>query len=226
MAAALTGKEPVRVMGQDNGRRWYVPQMRGASLYDASKGKLVGKAVQCDVHPDPLCEAIRFQICEAEIIQAIGRGRGVNRTAETPLDIDIIANVVLPVVLAEIGIWREPTTVYESLLAGVLLTNVADMVQCFPEVWPNEKAAQRALQDVAPDLRERVNSKRSRSDDDLSFGHSSIKSNYFIGLCPKDRRTVVEYQIAGHGRPRRGMLTLIYASFQIPRHGLKNGLEN
>ena len=203
MAAALTGKEPVRVMGQDNGRRWYVPQMRGASLYDAGKGKLVGKAVQCDVHPDPLCEAIRFQICEAEIVQAIGRGRGVNRTAEKPLDIDIIANVVLPVVLAEIGIWREPTTVYESLLAGVLLTNVADMVQAFPQVWPNESAAKRALQDVAPDLRERVNSKRSRSDDDLSFGHSSIKCNYFIGLWPKDHRTVVEYQIAGHGRPRR-----------------------
>ena len=205
MAAALTGKEPARVMGQDNGRRWYVPQMRGASLYDAGKGKLVGKAVQCDVHPDPLCEAIRFQICEAEIIQAIGRGRGVNRTAETPLDIDIIANVVLPVVLAEIGIWREPTTVYESLLAGVLLTNRADMVQCFPNVWPNEDAAKRALQTVAPELVERVsNNKRSRSEQfDRGSGHSSIKSNYFIGLCPEPHKTIVEYRPAGNGRPPR-----------------------
>jgi putative DNA primase/helicase len=52
MAAALTGKEPIRVQGQDNGRRWYVPQVRGASVWDEAKGKTVGKAVQCYVHPD------------------------------------------------------------------------------------------------------------------------------------------------------------------------------
>ena len=188
MTAALTGKEPVRVMGQDNGRRWYVPQMRGASLYDAGKGKLVGKAVQCDVHPDPLCEAIRFQICEAEIIQAIGRARGVNRTPETPLDIDILANVVLPVELRDIKIWREASMLYESLLAGVLLTNRADMVKCFPELWPNDIAARRALEGGL---------------DGLGGGldHSSIKGDVFIG--ERASPLVVEYQPEGSGQKKR-----------------------
>ena len=200
IAAALTGREPVRVAGQQNARRWYVPQIRGASI----KGRTMGKAVQCDTHPDPVCEAIRFQICEAEIVQAIGRGRGVNRTAETPLDLDIIATVVLPVQLDEISIWRAPTTVYESLLAGVLLTNRGDMVKCFPEVWPNEEAAKRALLTVAPELTENINDKsHERSDEERGMGHSSIKNSTFMGLCPTPHRTVVDYQPVGAGQKLR-----------------------
>ena len=40
-----------------------------------------GVAVLCDQHPDPLAEAVRWQVCKAELLQAIGRGRGVNRSA-------------------------------------------------------------------------------------------------------------------------------------------------
>jgi putative DNA primase/helicase len=34
-----------------------------------------------DRHPDPMAEAVRWQICEGELIQIIGRPRGANRTA-------------------------------------------------------------------------------------------------------------------------------------------------
>ena len=135
MAAALTGKEPERVRGHgdDLGLRWYAPEMRGARMPDGT-----GRAVQCDVHPDPLCEAIRWQICEAEVVQAIGRARGVNRTADDPVDIDILANFVLPDELAELKNWREPSTLYEAALEGVVLTSPVDMVRAYPDVWPNE----------------------------------------------------------------------------------------
>ncbi|MCJ2011005.1 hypothetical protein [Methylobacterium sp. J-076] len=54
-----------------------------------------GTGMECDAHPDPVAEACRWQICEGELLQAIGQARGVNGTAETPLAIDVLANVCL-----------------------------------------------------------------------------------------------------------------------------------
>ena len=50
-----------------------------------------------DIRLEMLAEAVRWSICEGELIQAMGRGRGVNRTAVTPLEIDLLTDVVLPV---------------------------------------------------------------------------------------------------------------------------------
>jgi putative DNA primase/helicase len=196
MAAALTGKEPVRVQGQEDGRRWYQPEVRGAGMCDGT-----GVGIQCDVHPDPVCEAIRFQICEAEIIQAIGRARGVNRTRETPLDIDILANVVLPVDLTEASIWREPSTLIEAFADGILLTNRNDMWRFWRRVWPNEKAAQRALEDLPEAMREQTGTsfyKESGIPPEGRSGHSSIKG------ITKDF-VPIWYQLPGERmRPRHG----------------------
>lgn len=46
-------------------------------------------------HPDPRAEAVRWAACEAEIIQAIGRGRGIHRTAANPLNVIVVSNVPL-----------------------------------------------------------------------------------------------------------------------------------
>jgi hypothetical protein len=48
-------------------------------------------------HPDPLAEAVRFAICEGELMQAVGRGRGVRRRAETPLEVLILTDVPIPI---------------------------------------------------------------------------------------------------------------------------------
>jgi hypothetical protein len=34
------------------------------------------------LHPDPIAERVSNRICEAKVMKAIGRGRGVNRTAD------------------------------------------------------------------------------------------------------------------------------------------------
>jgi putative DNA primase/helicase len=65
-----------------------------------------GIAVKATHHPDPRVEAVRWAICEAGLIQAIGRGRGVNRTANNPLQIDILTNVVLPLEVDEVTTWE------------------------------------------------------------------------------------------------------------------------
>jgi hypothetical protein len=73
-AGALTGIQPVKA---NNGTMdWYERVVRGIHLADGG-----GVAVNCDLHPDPTGEAVRWQICEGQLVQAIGRGRGVNRTA-------------------------------------------------------------------------------------------------------------------------------------------------
>jgi putative DNA primase/helicase len=102
-------------------------------------------AVDGEVHADPTAEAIRWSICEGELIQAMGRGRGVNRTAETPLAIDILTDVVLPVTVSELIAWDELRPTRRDLMAvrGVVLDNAADMARCFPDLWENHEAARK-----------------------------------------------------------------------------------
>jgi putative DNA primase/helicase len=55
-------------------------------------------AEPCEVrgYPDPVAQACMEAIRDAELVQAIGRGRGVNRSAQTPLDILVIGDGLLP----------------------------------------------------------------------------------------------------------------------------------
>ncbi len=55
-----------------------------------------GRLVRTRVHDDPIAELLRAAICDDKVTQAIGRGRGVNRTAATPLEVQVLANVALP----------------------------------------------------------------------------------------------------------------------------------
>ena len=67
-----------------------------------------GVGVNCDYHPDPLVESVRWQLHEAKAMQAVGRARAVNRTEDTPLDIDILGDIVLPLTVDEAGPWDPP----------------------------------------------------------------------------------------------------------------------
>ena len=99
---------------------------------------------------DPVAEAIRFQIAEAEIVQCIGRGRAINRTADDPLAIEIWANVVLPVTVNEVAPWTAVSTALtdpaiEMLAAGVILELPTDMAAIWPDRWGNADVARKAL---------------------------------------------------------------------------------
>ena len=121
LAGALTGSQPKKL---PHGA-WYPAVKRGIRLPDGS-----GRAVTCDQHPDPVAEMIRFQLCECELIQAMGRGRAINRTPKTPLDIDIVADVCLPITVNDVLHWstQVPSAMVEAAAEGAVLLSRVDMV--------------------------------------------------------------------------------------------------
>jgi hypothetical protein len=71
---------------------WYPKQPVGRLLADGT-----GRRALAPRHPDPLVEAVRFAVCEGEVLQAVGRGRGIQRTVETPLKVWILTDVPIPI---------------------------------------------------------------------------------------------------------------------------------
>jgi hypothetical protein len=147
LAATLSGRQPIEATDERGGFVWYERVMRGIRLRDGRGIKTSG-----DRHPDPFVEMIRWQIHEGELMQALGRARGVNRTAATPLDIDLLFDTCLPVTVDEVVLWRPPSTLIATAAEGVMLTTPAAMVKLWPKLWPHEKAADRTLAAGVPVL--------------------------------------------------------------------------
>jgi putative DNA primase/helicase len=147
LAAALTGKSPVPATAGNGSFRWYDQVKRGIRLRNGS-----GVATWGDQHPDPEVEAIRWQIHEAELVQALGRGRAVNRTAANPLDADLLFDTALPITVDKVERWQPPSLLIETAIEGVMLTSRIDLVTLWPHLWPNDTAARRSLQHGIPNL--------------------------------------------------------------------------
>lgn len=77
-------------------------------------------------HNDPIVEALRWQITEGNLIQAIGRLRPHRRDA--PCWLDIVTDVPLPIDVSELVQWDDvkPGAVGAMALQGVVLTNISD----------------------------------------------------------------------------------------------------
>jgi len=80
---------------------WYQKQSLGRLMTDGT-----GRRALALRHPDPLVEAVRFAICEGELLQAVGRGRGVRRNAEMPLEVLILTDVPLPIPVDTLITWK------------------------------------------------------------------------------------------------------------------------
>jgi len=135
-AMALTGREPAP--NPADAGWWYPMIERRVRLAGDRTAPLA-----MEEHSDPIAEAVRWSICEGELIQAMGRGRGVNRTAATPLEIDLLTDVVLPVTVDALVPWSDlrPTRRDLMALTGIVLENAADMAACFPGLWSTAAAA-------------------------------------------------------------------------------------
>lgn len=136
IATALTGRVPAP--NPEDAGWWYPMVERRIRLAGDRTAPLA-----MEEHADAIAEAVRRCICEGELIQAMGRGRGVNRTAATPLEIDLLTDVVLPVTVDALVPWSDlrPTRRDLMSLAGIVLENAADMAACFPELWSTAAAA-------------------------------------------------------------------------------------
>ena len=136
IAMALTGRVPAP--NPEDAGWWYPMAERRIRMAGERTAPL-----SMEAHADATAEAVRWSICEGELIQAIGRGRGVNRTADTALEIDLMTDVVLPVTVDALVPWSDLKPARRDLMAlcGIILDNAADMAACFPDLWPSAEAA-------------------------------------------------------------------------------------
>ena len=109
IARALFGVDVQEVAPDEKGDIRYPTVIRGIRMRDGTGRRVVGNQ-----HPDRWAEAVRWAICEAELVQAIGRGRGVNRGPENPLQIDILTNICLP------GIEVDEVTTWDAIQPSAL----------------------------------------------------------------------------------------------------------
>jgi Bifunctional DNA primase/polymerase, N-terminal/Primase C terminal 2 (PriCT-2) len=147
IAGMLSGSMPVAVTGGSNGFNWYSQVRRGIRQKDGS-----GVAVDGDQHLDPFVESVRQLITEAELVQALGRARAVNRSLQAPLDVEMLFDTVLPVTVDEVSPWIAPSLLIETAAEGVMLLSPVDLVKLWPALWPNDKAADRTVAIGIPEL--------------------------------------------------------------------------
>jgi hypothetical protein len=111
-------------------------------------GTSVLKAIR---HPAGAAETVRAAICDDELVQALGRGRGVNRKAEMPLEVHILGDVVLPILHDSVAPWESvcPDVFQRMLLAGVAVDSPADAVALHPELFGTSEQARKAFDRAA-----------------------------------------------------------------------------
>lgn len=142
IARALFRADVIEIELDSRGVIKYPLVARGIRLRDGR-----GIAVDGARHPDERVEIVRWAICEAELVQAIGRGRGVRRTEANPLAIDIITNIVLPIEVDELTTWDaiQPTLAKVMWARGAVPMSFGDMAASYPDLFPSRDAAQKAL---------------------------------------------------------------------------------
>lgn len=170
IAEALTGRAIPTPM------EWYE---RADATREMADGSTV--AAEADRHTDPIAESARWQIAEGELLQIIGRARGVNRTADNPVDVLVLTDVPLPIPLAGVLETADlEVTPDDQMLAagGIVFENPRHASAAYPFLWKTWNAAKIAF-------------KRAKEG---SNPYRSIS----IGERPLLRR--VAYQLAGQGK--------------------------
>nr|WP_176849787.1 toprim domain-containing protein [Belnapia rosea] len=138
MAGALTG---AAVSNPVEGRLPRVPVC--IELNDGTT-----RVVETEQHPDPVAEAIRRQICEGELVQITGRGRGVNRTSANALNVLILTDRPIPLPV-ELVTWEALAPSPADLMlaiGGVALASPTDAARAYNAVWNTPSASKMAWQ--------------------------------------------------------------------------------
>jgi hypothetical protein len=144
IAGALSGVQQQACVRAANGFVWYPPQQRGIRLANGD-----GRRTRGDRHPAPLGESIRWQTCEAELINAYGRLRAILRTADKPCTIRLLFDTCLPITVDEVTTWREPWRLAEAAALGLVPREPSVLMKLYPTRFKTLDAARWALKDGA-----------------------------------------------------------------------------
>lgn len=118
----------------------FMPVRRAVRMRDGSS-----RIVRTLAHPDETAELVRSAICDDELIQCIGRGRGVNRTAGDPLEVHVLADVALPLVHDSVVDWDtiRPDFLQCMLLKGIAVDSPSDAARLHPDLFRNQEQAKK-----------------------------------------------------------------------------------
>jgi Type III restriction enzyme, res subunit len=207
MAAALTGKpvlHPLQPASRPGGR----PQ---AMVNQNRKFNLKSGAAlwhSCKVFERLEAELIRQAVVEAAVVQAAGRARGVNRSADNPVEVWMIMHDTVTPMLVDAVVQfgdLEPTKVDEMIGRGIVPAWAADAAKLYPDLWPTAQAARQAYHrdglDVARNRRRSVTSPYKESTSSLDQRSVTPPYNY-ISIRPC-HTPLVRYQPAGPGQKSR-----------------------
>jgi putative DNA primase/helicase len=142
IAWVLFGTEVAEIVPNEKGDIWYPTVIGGIRLRNGT-----AVPVERNIHPDQNAEAVRWSICEAELLQAIGRGRAVNRSADNLLYIDILTDIVLPIEVDEVTTWDRIQPCFAQIMRarGAVPTTLADIATAYPDLFVSRDAAKMAL---------------------------------------------------------------------------------
>jgi hypothetical protein len=96
-------------------------------------------------HPHPVADMLRFVACEGALVQAAGRGRGAERTADNPLDIWLLADIPVPEFNTHgvIGFLADDMifSIDDQMLSygGVYLENQTHAVKAYPDLLKSQQ---------------------------------------------------------------------------------------
>jgi len=202
MAAALTGRaatlpEHLSSRGQP---QHMISKNLPVRLKSGAEAHLA-----CKVFELPEAELIRQAVTEAAVVQAIGRARGVNRTASNPVEVYMILHdTTVPVAVDAVVEFShlEPTKIDTMIDAGLVPQWSADAMKLYPGLWPTSQAARKAYHDAGLDvLRNRRNGPGKPS---------TVTSSYkYIFIRPSNAIRLLRFQTKARGGGAKARHALI-----------------
>ncbi len=158
-AAAITGAAVLKIeysKEDDPTKTWY--PKTDTFRFKKQGGEVIRLPAQADCHPDALCERLREETCTGQIVQAIGRARGVNRKAVSdagtyngPVEVIVLTDAVLPNTLPVDEFLSDDDLAispFDLMLAegGIAFEDGASAAMAYPDLWPSYVAAKKAMQ--------------------------------------------------------------------------------
>lgn len=145
MAGALTGRASIRI---DSGTGLFARADAQRLIRDGSNVGVI--SAESDYHPDEIAEKIRKRIAAGELVQAIGRARGIRRGPNNPVEVLVMTDVVLPMPIDELlpdEAFGKPTQADRMLAeGGIAFENSTSAAAFYPGLWPSAMAAKKAIQ--------------------------------------------------------------------------------
>ncbi|MBR1300598.1 hypothetical protein [Bradyrhizobium sp. AUGA SZCCT0042] len=207
MAAALTGK-PISLPQQPPKRAGGRPQTMIEQEQTVRLKNGADVTLTARVFGLPEAELIRQAVTNAAIVQAVGRARGVNRTAANPVEIwMILDDTVLPLELDAVVAFTdlEPNKIDIMIERGIVPAYSADAAKLYPDLWPTSQAARKAYSRDGLDV---VNNRRrsvtaSDKDDGVPASPRSVTGPYKYRYIRESHTPLIRYQPKGPGQKSR-----------------------